>query len=61
MSKVVFYYFSEKSSIYTSMEEDQERRNEQDLPVLPVLLVLPMAHIDSDYVMASAHGGNLLL
>ena len=56
-----FYYFSEKSLIYASMEEDQERRNEQDLPVLPVLPVLPMAHLNSDYVMASAQGGNYSL
>ena len=57
----VFYYFSEKSSIYASMEEDQERRNEQDLPLLAGPPMLPMAKLNSDYVMASAQGGNLSL
>ena len=57
----VCYYFSKKSSIYASIEEEQERNMEQDLPGVPVLPVLLVAHLNSDYVMASAQGGNLSL
>ena len=45
----VFYYFSEKSLICASMEEAQERNNEQDSPMLQVYPVPPVAPLNSDY------------
>ena len=57
----VCYYFSEKSSIYASMEEAQERNNGQDPPVLPVHPVPPVAPLSPDSIMASALGGRFSL
>ena len=62
MSKgFVVYYFSRKSSNYTSMEEAQVGNNGQDPPVLPVHPVPLVAPLSPDSIMASAQGGSFLL